>query len=576
MPVAHARAHGSKLASRAFASLPPVSVSDADLMNNTASSQARRAALASRASLLVVVGLALGLYARCMDFQFSGLDDKELVIDAQQAIRDGHAILAAFHTPYLRYYYRPLVTLSFLMDAQWSALNPFGYHLTNIALHGVSTALVFLLLRQLQISNGGARIGSALFAAHPALVSVVAWIPGRNDSLFTIFALAACLCLMRAGHEASAKWRIGHVCFFALALFTKETAIVLPVIFLCCLWCQGRVARSSPWPYWLLCVLGAVVARAAVLASHPGEGANHVQTLLHQLPVVVQSVGKLFLPVRLSPMATSADTPLWPGVLALCAGALIAQRLWPLKSRPLALGLVLLTLPLVPSLFVAERLALENRLYLPAVGLALIAAEVAERVPSRGRLGEAIAFVLVALCATVTWKYEAQFRDKRSFVQAARLASPSSALARVEMGGVYYEQDHNLDSAEAEYREAIALDPSEPVAHNDLGVLLMARHRWQDAADQLRQEIPSNPTFAVAYYNLGIVLRELGRPDDAAAQWQLALQHDATHINSMGELLVYFAKRHMLERVEHYKALLAKQGIDVSVTNDGEVKAVPR
>jgi tetratricopeptide (TPR) repeat protein len=275
-------------------------------------------------------------------------------------------------------------------------------------------------------------------------------------------------------------------------------------------------------------------------------------------------------------MATSADTPLWPGVLALCAGALIAQRLWPLKSRPLALGLVLLTLPLVPSLFVAERLALENRLYLPAVGLALIAAEVAERVPSRGRLGEAIAFVLVALCATVTWKYEAQFRDKRSFVQAARLASPSSALARVEMGGVYYEQDHNLDSAEAEYREAIALDPSEPVAHNDLGVLLMARHRWQDAADQLRQEIPSNPTFAVAYYNLGIVLRELGRPDDAAAQWQLALQHDATHINSMGELLVYFAKRHMLERVEHYEALLAKQGIDVSVTNDGEVKAVPR
>jgi len=103
-------------------------------------------------------------------------------------------------------------------------------------------------------------------------------------------------------------------------------------------------------------------------------------------------------------------------------------------------------------------------------------------------------------------------------VTAARASSPKSALTHLGMGDFYQEVDNDLDKAELEYRAAIAFDPKEPVVHNDLAVLLMARRKWHDAEVQLREEIIYNHDFGVAYYNLGIVLRMMERPDEAAVQ----------------------------------------------------------
>jgi len=465
-----------------------------------------------------LAALAFCIYVRCADFGFSFLDDKDLIINNQAFLLKPTSALDAFRRLYLNYYYRPLVTVSYVLDAQWSGGTPFGYHFTNVCLHTLCTALIFLIAKELCFSNRPAGLGAALFAVHPALVSTVAWIPGRNDSLFTIFALGSWLLLILDTKHPAIQLRLGHFLSLVAALFTKETAIVLPLFFVCYFWSIGIVARQRAyWLYWLLAIFAFILARSVATVSHPGEGAYHIHSLLHQLPVLIESTGKLCVPFRLSPIATAQDTPIWPGIAAFAAGALLVRVLRPRQPKRLVLGIVLVILPLVPSLFVAERLTLENRLYLPAVGYCIVAAELFDASGTNG-VAASLASLLFVAYAIGTWNYAGVYRDRRSFVTAARASSPKSALTHLGMGDFYQEVDNDLDKAELEYRAAIAFDPKEPVVHNDLAVLLMARRKWHDAEVQLREEIIYNHDFGVAYYNLGIVLRMMERPDEAAVQ----------------------------------------------------------
>src|SRR5262249_48160727 len=73
---------------------------------------------------------------------------------------------------------RPLLNLSFALNYQLSGLNPVGYHIFNFCLHGLSTWLVWLIIRRtLQLEYFAGRVAGAgdilafltalLWAIHP-------------------------------------------------------------------------------------------------------------------------------------------------------------------------------------------------------------------------------------------------------------------------------------------------------------------------------------------------------------------------------------------------------------------------
>ncbi|MBV9943037.1 MAG: tetratricopeptide repeat protein [Solirubrobacterales bacterium] len=76
-------------------------------------------------------------------------------------------------------------------------------------------------------------------------------------------------------------------------------------------------------------------------------------------------------------------------------------------------------------------------------------------------------------------------------------------------------------AAAAEYRTAVALDPTMYPAENDLGVLLMQRHRYAEAADALRRAVGANSSYALGWFNLGVALDHLGPLDYPASQGSL-------------------------------------------------------
>lgn len=81
----------------------------------------------------------------------------------------------------------------------------------------------------------------------------------------------------------------------------------------------------------------------------------------------------------------------------------------------------------------------------------------------------------------------------------------------------------DLDAALDECRAAVALNPSDALAHMQLGVLLMARQDWKSAGSSLEQAVRLDHDLTQAYYNLGSVHYALGNVKAATQSYRDAL-----------------------------------------------------
>jgi hypothetical protein len=398
----------------------------------------------SRGGFRVIVAtvfvVAVALYARTLGFDFTYLDDKTLILDQRDHLCAPSSLCAALGRTYTGVasdtYYRPLVNLSFAIDAQWSCTRPIGYHLTNSVLHATTSALVFVLLISLGLGCVPALFGALIFLAHPVHAGSVAWIPGRNDVLMAAFAVGGSILLLRDARCPSLAAKIAHLVCLSGALLSKETAFCLPLIWLILLWATDApppaLRRRWMWAGWMAVATLAIAARLAVVTLPEGYVSDQLNTALKRWPVLLADLGKLLLPVKLQVLSSPRDLALWPGLVGvvLMSLGLLASGV---RRRMLAAALALLLVPMLASLPAARHVVLENRLYLPTVGLAALAGEVLRELVSRtARLRRAslvVASGLVLVLGVVAVLHSNNYENRDRFSQAAILGSPNSSIA---------------------------------------------------------------------------------------------------------------------------------------------------
>jgi protein O-mannosyl-transferase len=471
-------------------------------------------------SLIAIVALTLVLYGRTTAYGFSHYDDDVLVLGPEGAAASAERPWSTLGRAYFpagerdHAYYRPLTSLSFALDAIRSGRDAGGYHLTNVAVHALAGCLLWLLLRSHGYAALVALLGALAFVAHPALSATVAWLPGRDDGLLAVFALAAWVLHRRALAGAHPLVEVAHGVAWLGALLCKEAAIVLPaVLVLEAHLVDGRPLRSAV-PRRVLAVWGVVLTayvalRIAVLGPDAGLGGALSAGLSGSLRALVSGLGALMWPFPPNLLAVPADMPFGRGLVALLV--LLVLGFWSTARRRRLLFAVGAFVVLVsPSLPAMRLLLLDSRLYLPAVPLVLLLAELAER----ERFSEtvryaALGFVTVLFALRVPPELE-KFRDRLRFASAAVRASPSSSLAHRNLGVAHHEAGR-LELARREYRAALEHDPDEPLVHNNLGVILMAEGRLDDAERELAEELSLHPDSAEARENLALVRRARGR-----------------------------------------------------------------
>jgi protein O-mannosyl-transferase len=161
-------------------------------------------------------------------------------------------VLSDFQGPWMGneqgWFYRPLSTLLFTLDYFLHGTAPFGYHLTNLALHiGVS---FFVFLTALDLIEGDRKhefafASGAIFAVHPIHPDAVTWIAGRIDVACGMFYFLALFLFLRWLRTEQRIYLILALTSFALSLMSKEMALALPaVLFICALFLKQRLVDA--------------------------------------------------------------------------------------------------------------------------------------------------------------------------------------------------------------------------------------------------------------------------------------------------------------------------------------------
>ncbi|HDP96064.1 MAG TPA: hypothetical protein ENN40_12020, partial [Candidatus Aminicenantes bacterium] len=100
-------------------------------------------------------------------------------------------------------YYRPLVTLSFMLEKRLWGLSPATLRATNIFVFLCLLVTLFVLIRTWGGSRFAALAATALFAASPINPGNVTWVVGRGDLMMLLWG-AITLILLRKGKSRGA------------------------------------------------------------------------------------------------------------------------------------------------------------------------------------------------------------------------------------------------------------------------------------------------------------------------------------------------------------------------------------
>src|SRR5258706_7349142 len=128
--------------------------------------------------------------------------------------------------------YRPLAILSFLADRAVFGFGDrsTGYVVENVALHATIACLVYALVWTVARRRWQATVAGLVFAVHPVTTDAVTNVVGRADLLATLGVVAGLVAWARGRDATGGRrvgWAIGLGCAAVLALFSKESGVVL-------------------------------------------------------------------------------------------------------------------------------------------------------------------------------------------------------------------------------------------------------------------------------------------------------------------------------------------------------------
>ncbi|HTT65729.1 MAG TPA: tetratricopeptide repeat protein [Bryobacteraceae bacterium] len=420
-------------------------------------------------------------------------------------------------------YYRPVFLLWLLGNYEEFGTDALGWHLSSLLLHLGNAVFLYLLALRFTRERFSALAASLVFGLHPVQVENVVWASASTELLGSFLSLAALLCYLRSLESTARRVPLlaASVFLYAMAVLTKETAIILPAIVFLHEW-LGRPATDSKSPPrsrgalfvasfleslpFGIAAIGYLAARFAVLG---GIGNVVVKMTTRVWLQTIPSILQIYLTHLVWPAGLSAfyDYPyitqfsvravVMPAILLLGLGILLFAAIR--KSPGGQLAAIWMVLPILPVLdipiFPRGEFLHDRYLYHPLIGLSLLAglgiAALGRRWPSR----EARC-AIYAVCGGV-------------------------ALA---LGAATFHQTAFWTDNFALYSRGVEVAPRSGFANNNLGAVLLNRGQWNEAMAQFQKAVEYAPNLYLAHYDMGLGYYEVGRFSEAEACFKRAIE----------------------------------------------------
>ena len=491
--------------------------------------------------LLKLVSLTLvilAVYANSLNHGF--LWDDTDVIATNSRLTSLKNIFSFFSSAYtvdaLAGYYRPLTYVSFLLDHSLWGLNPLGFAATNIILHILVTLALYLVVSIISKTELFPLCTALIFSLHPIANETINFLSGgRNTLLCALFALLSLFFHMQR------KQSIALTCFI-LSIFSKEFALLLPVVFLF----HDRYFKNVKLslilylPY-LAAIVGYLAIRAAVLKSPGLLNVIEIKNLLHMTPrLVIGYLSNMLFPYQLKTMyeIKAADNILQNAPFFVMVLSLIAVAIYFRKRREILLGVgwfLLFLIPVSGVLHLGITSMADRYAYFSLMGFAIVLSYLISLADKKF-----VFIIMLLLCgwyATIDIQRTHYWKDELSLFSQMIKDAPQQAIGYHNLSLAYYEKGEMpkavtyasiaytkegttaamLAGSGTILREAQQFDKAK-IALNLAGEKLLAVQKIDLARQQFLEVLRIDPFFVPALIDMGILSGELG-------DWNMSLDY---------------------------------------------------
>ena len=536
------------------------------------------------------------------------LDDK--MFAGQERFADLSRLPAFFResvwatTGYEDKLYRPLLLVSFAIDATLFADRVAVWHLVNVLLHVLATLSVYLLLlRLLRLSDPQgespiliALLAAVVFGVHPIHAEVVNSIFNRSILFVTIGSTAGLWWLLRYLDSRPALAWTGIWLVYWPVLFSRETGIVLPALAVVLVWIYSsggwrqKARRCLPALLMAVPLLVYLAMRArAIEPPMPLEGGEAGDPL--GLTDLVSSGGLLDWSSLMNLAGVWLDAlrlTLWPRPLLVNhpppdsmlqiaglfvhLGLVIAAIYLYRRERPgLITGLAIFYIALLPTsrLFGSENILphlSERYLYEPSVGLAVLLVFGLRYLQRRGDHLLAAAPVVLAVCllTPLTWARNADWSDDIALLEhdyrhgVLRMKSLQALTAGLVVEGDYIRAVEVCRESEKLPGKSGYLNLNCGTAYTMSGDPDRAEQAYLDATED-------DFSRARALSNLSYLHIVQGRRDEAGLQLETAIESEnrpatRAYLRGLRLIRLYPGDRdRLLEARGHFEEALSLQ-----------------
>lgn len=469
--------------------------------------------------VLLIVAFVFVAHAVVLSGDFKSMDDEASIV-TNPLIQDWQHLPRLFTTSFFggNAYYRPLVSVSFLLEYHLFGLNPFFYYLTNLLLHAATSVGVYWLLlvflrwgrqeEKTDASGLAALVATLFFAIHPLHTEVLSNIAGRAILLCAFFYVAAFGTYVQAQLSGSLwcrRWLLLSLVSFAAALLSKESAVTFPGIIgifellhqrrYLSLWDRFKNLSQSLLPYVVL--LGGYFGLRVALnignvalwgsATEMFWGVStFVRALGTYARLVVWPVG-LYFDRSLPYFASGQEGLLW-AMWGILTG--IVWLLWATRRRFTSATWFFMAWMGVTFIPVAQLIPIrthtgfaatsEHFTYLPLIGLCGVVAGGVYLL--KKRCTPRVCFILVSgiLGLFITLSVTQNIRSSQELVMFADslMAEPTNTRMRISYA-LALAKVGDFQEAEQHFRTALTQEPHNAQARIGLGKALVDQgHLW--------------------------------------------------------------------------------------------------
>ncbi|MCB0308880.1 MAG: tetratricopeptide repeat protein, partial [Bdellovibrionales bacterium] len=433
--------------------------------------------------------------------------------------------------------YRPILIVSYWINAQLGSDYVLWLRLGNILLHALNALLIYFLV--LVLAQGSVKRNywrafgiSCLFAVHPSHTVAINMLWKRSSLLVTFWMILGCLFHLWYNKRPNKKRFVScavHFVVFILALLTKESAIIYPVLIMLLDHLQfkqpllkllkERLVLCSIFVFTSLIFMW---CRLELFAKYSGAGGYFSRTIPSRLEylslsarVVPQYIYDWIIQNPLVIDDPSAHSLLHQSVLPMIGLLAVTFSLIIKFGRDplICFGVTLFWLGLLPTssfypLFFAKD---SIRTYLPYAGLSMILVSIVGKISSNrirkiiyGAMG-GFGVVLLMISTMQNWRYGYPTRIWKDVVDVY----PESTIAWNELGAAYV-KEKEFDLALNAYRRSLAIMPSDPaISIKELQVEL----RLEGPTQRIRKEVErldGNNTGSLDLINLALLELDVG------------------------------------------------------------------